>query len=156
MTQREGRSDEGVIENGRRTQAVLGTVSARLKPTSFKLLCYLAEFEGQWIGTATLRERVLGTHFAQGASNLRWHILQIRKSLGVLAAFVHSDNRLGFMFAMESCERIHCIRDPERARRRLGDANRQCGIALGENSCGASADRARSGRFCSKCPQCCD
>ena len=78
------------------------------KPTAFRLLSHLIHRRGRWIRTDKLRRDVLATAFDQHASNVRWHVLQVRRALGSHAHLIHSDNRLGFMFDPSPCGRRHC------------------------------------------------
>jgi DNA-binding response OmpR family regulator len=80
------------------------------KPISFRLLSRLIERRGQWIRTEALGREVLQAAFQQGASNVRWHVLQARRALGWRGGLLHSDNRLGFMFDFAACARRHCAR----------------------------------------------
>jgi DNA-binding response OmpR family regulator len=78
------------------------------KPTSFRLLSYLIHRQGSWVRSGSLQREVLQTSAHDGASNIRWHVLQVRRSLGLRAGLLHSDNRLGFMFDLTLCDRRHC------------------------------------------------
>jgi hypothetical protein len=78
------------------------------KPTSFRILSCLVDKSGQWVRADALALEVLGGSFQKGASNLRWHVLQARRALGARGAFLHSDNRLGYMFDVAPCSRKHC------------------------------------------------
>ena len=78
------------------------------KPTSFRVLAHLIHRRGRWIRSEELRSQVLATTFQQDASNIRWHVLQARRALGSRANWIHSDNRLGFMFDLAPCGRRHC------------------------------------------------
>jgi len=78
------------------------------KPTSFRVLSCLINSGGQWVRAEVLARDVLNTCFQKGASNVRWHVLQARRALGARGAFLHSDNRLGYMFDLAPCARKHC------------------------------------------------
>ncbi len=84
------------------------------KKTSFAIFQYLCERVGSWVTTETLREDVLKIHCHPGASNVRWHIHQVRESLGPLAWTVHGDIRRGYMFWTKGCGLSHCTK-PARA-----------------------------------------
>jgi DNA-binding response OmpR family regulator len=78
------------------------------KPISFRLLAHLIHRQGSWIRSESLRREILQTSVQDGASNIRWHVLQARRALGLHARLLHSDNRLGFMFDLVPCDRRHC------------------------------------------------
>jgi DNA-binding response OmpR family regulator len=78
------------------------------KPTGFRTLSRLIQESGQWIRADVLARDVLGVCFQKGASNLRWHVLQARRTLGAHGVFLHGDNRLGYMFDLVPCSRKHC------------------------------------------------
>jgi DNA-binding response OmpR family regulator len=102
------RSELQIVDD--RMEVVIDDACIRLKPTSFKLFCSLAEHPGRWVRATALRGRVLGTHFLPGASNLRWHVHELRAALGSFSAFLHSDQSLGLMFLVGRCTRPHCLR----------------------------------------------
>ncbi len=85
----------------------------RCKPVSFQLLTYLVRHRGSWVRAEALRREVLRASMQPGASNVRWHVLQARRSLGPLSTALHSDNRLGFMFELGDCGQQHCSRRGE-------------------------------------------
>lgn len=78
------------------------------KPISFRLLAHLMHRQGSWVRSESLRREVLQSSVHDGASNIRWHVLQARRALGLHARLLHSDNRLGFMFDLAPCDRRHC------------------------------------------------
>jgi DNA-binding response OmpR family regulator len=78
------------------------------KPISFRLLSHLIRRQGSWVRSESLQRDVLQASVHDGASNIRWHVLQARRALGQHAGLLHSDNRLGFMFGLASCDRRHC------------------------------------------------
>src|SRR5262245_1963610 len=51
------------------------------KPVSFQLLAYLIRQRGRWVRAEALRRDVLRVSMQPGASNVRWHVLQARRSL---------------------------------------------------------------------------
>lgn len=81
-----------------------------LKPTSSRILEYLVHHRECWIRPETLRAEVLSTHYSPGASNLRWHILQLRNGLADAQWQIHTDRNLGVMFSTSICGRPHCYR----------------------------------------------
>jgi DNA-binding response OmpR family regulator len=82
------------------------------KPTSFRILSHLIHRRGHWVRAEALKREVLQTSFQDGASNVRWHVLQARRALGSRRELLHSDNRLGFMFELARCDRRHCASEP--------------------------------------------
>jgi len=97
-----------IFDHRRETRvAILGQRFA-CKPTSFRLLAYLIHRAGRWIRAEMLGREVLQTSFQHGASNVRWHVLQARRTLDSRGGLLHSDNRLGFMFDIAECHRRHC------------------------------------------------
>jgi DNA-binding response OmpR family regulator len=78
------------------------------KPTAFRLLSHLIRRPGTWVRSESLQREVLGACAHDRASNVRWHVLQARRALGVRSGLLHSDNRLGFMFDVAPCDRRHC------------------------------------------------
>jgi len=78
------------------------------KPISFRLLSHLINRQGSWVRSESLQREVLQASVHDGASNIRWHVLQARRAFGLHARLLHSDNRLGFMFAVALCDRRHC------------------------------------------------
>ncbi|HMJ13122.1 MAG TPA: hypothetical protein VK524_16995 [Polyangiaceae bacterium] len=79
----------------------------RLKKTGFALVSHLVQRAGTWVSSGELRDEVLRTHFAAGASNIRWHMLEARRALGAAAGCLHSCRR-GYMFALAACGTAHC------------------------------------------------
>ena len=78
------------------------------KPISFRLLSHLIHRQGSWVRSESLQREVLQVSMQDGGSNIRWHVLQARRALGLHAGLLHSDNRLGFMFGIALCDRRHC------------------------------------------------
>lgn len=96
-----------VLDEQSHTVMILGD-RFTCKPTSFRLLSHLIHRRGTWVRSASLQRDVLQTSFHEGASNIRWHVLQVRRALGPRGVLLHSDNRLGFMFDLAPCDRRHC------------------------------------------------
>jgi DNA-binding response OmpR family regulator len=90
--------------------ASLGTWTAYFRRIGFRLFSYLTDRPGVWIRSEELRQNVLFTHCAPGASNIRWHISQCRAALGDRHWWVHGDTQRGYMFSMLSCRARHCRR----------------------------------------------
>lgn len=94
--------------------AYMATVGGRhivFKKTSFNVFAYLAERAGQWRRTEDLQVNVLQSCCSEGASNVRWHVLEARRALGPLRWCLHSDSRRGYMVAMQPCGLVHCNRE---------------------------------------------
>jgi DNA-binding response OmpR family regulator len=88
--------------------AFIGSRRTSFRKTSFHLFAYLAERAGQWHRTGELQRNVLQACCTQGASNVRWHVLEARRALGSLRWCVHSDGRRGYMFDLQQCGFAHC------------------------------------------------
>jgi hypothetical protein len=103
-----------MVDEESHTAVILGD-RFTCKPTAFRLLSHLIRRPGTWVRSDSLQREVLGASAHDRASNVRWHVLQARRALGVRCALLHSDNRLGYMFDLAPCDRRHC------ASRRLHD-----------------------------------
>jgi DNA-binding winged helix-turn-helix (wHTH) protein len=102
-----------VLDEGSYTVTILGERFA-CKPTSFRLLSHLIQRQGSWVRSESLQRDVLQTSVHDGASNIRWHVLQARRALGLRGELIHSDHQLGFMFDLAPCDRRHCtMRRPQ-------------------------------------------
>lgn len=91
--------------------ATIGDWRASFTKTSFRLFAYLAERRGQWRSPAELQANVLKACCREGASNVRWHVLEARRALGPMRWCVHGDSRRGYMFDMRPCGLSHCHRE---------------------------------------------
>ena len=96
-----------MLDESSQTITILGD-RLTCKPISFRLLSHLIDLQGSWVRSESLRREVLQASIHDGASNIRWHVLQARRALGLHARLLHSDNRLGFMFDLVPCDRRHC------------------------------------------------
>lgn len=79
-----------------------------LTPVEYRILRYLALREGVWIRPAELSVCTALPYFSPGASNLRWHVHQLRARLGAAARLVHGARSLGYMFSRSNCAHRHC------------------------------------------------
>src|SRR5262245_49429232 len=96
-----------VLDEESHTVTIMGDRFA-CKPTSFRLLSHLIQRQGSWVRSESLQREVLQTSVHDGASNIRWHVLQARRALGLRGGLIHSDHQLGFMFDLAPCDRRHC------------------------------------------------
>jgi DNA-binding response OmpR family regulator len=97
-----------VMNDNARTVGILGETFA-FKPLSYQMLAFLMRRRGQWIAADILRREILCSCTQPGASNIRWHILQARRSMPGFEALIHSDRSLGYMFDLVPCRRAHCL-----------------------------------------------
>ena len=96
--------------------AQLGSFRAYFTGTGYALFAYLAAQPGRWAHAEELRQHVLRTYYAPGASNLRWHVLQVREALGPLRWCLHGARHRGYMFDLHRCGVAHCTRAVGNAR----------------------------------------
>jgi len=81
----------------------------RLPPIDYALLQYLVHNEGTWVRARELAVSGALAYFEADASNLRWHIHQIRGRLREHAALLHNSRGLGYLFAREPCGFRDCV-----------------------------------------------
>lgn len=95
----------------------------RLTEVQYGIVARLVASTGEWVRTGALQKEVLKANAARGASNVRFHVLQIRRALGRRAGCLHSRQRRGYMWSPRACDTPHCI----------------CHRLMPEPSCGNSA-----------------
>ena len=81
----------------------------RLTAVQFGIVARLMVTPGQWVRTAVLQREVLGANARTGASNVRFHIHRLRRSLGCCACYLHGKPRWGYMWSPHRCDSPQCM-----------------------------------------------
>ena len=101
-------SDNGrVLVNPNALSVRIEDVEARLPEVGYKVFIRLLASADRWVRSNDLAT-AWDTTFQRGASNLRWHIKELRHALGPVEHNVHSDVKLGYMFSLSRCGEKHC------------------------------------------------
>ncbi|HEY3235161.1 MAG TPA: hypothetical protein VGJ84_10600 [Polyangiaceae bacterium] len=79
-----------------------------LTECQYALAWYVIDRTGRWSPTAALQRNVLRVHAAPRASNVRWHVSQLREAIRPYAKCVHGAQRRGYMWSTSACDTRHC------------------------------------------------
>jgi DNA-binding response OmpR family regulator len=88
---------------------VLNGTPIRLTEAQFGIIARLVAAQGEWVRSSVLQKEVLRANAAVGASNVRFHILRVRKALRKWAVCLHGKQRLGYMWSPDTCDAPHCL-----------------------------------------------
>jgi DNA-binding response OmpR family regulator len=81
----------------------------RLTEAQFGIIARLLATPGEWVRTGILQAEVLRASAAAGASNVRFHILRLRRSFGPSATCLHGRQRRGYMWSTDQCDSRRCM-----------------------------------------------